>query len=324
LGRSDSSIAEMDNKNKVDGLALWVASALSIIMFVAGLNATVDAFGYFGTNRIGYYFSSEREFKANLVRQADYDALIMGDSRIAFTDPKFISTLNYKFLNAGFAAATLPEIYALLRGAQLSTLKLLVLGVRYDDLSQCKAKAQQAPSFWDPLRYSASWSQLEHTVQALHAKFAGVTAGFHKDGTRSSEEKTLRDASLNGQKSSRYWAKVMPRKQVWQGDAVFSDRCLGLLADIRQLALAHGFEFVVVVLPYNNDIIADADWDAWFTAPERKRQFERLRRVIPNFVDFANSELSASQNFWLHDPLHFLPSVGAKIIERAVEQSRNH
>jgi hypothetical protein len=312
------------NKNKTNGLTLWIASALAIIAFVAGFNVAIDAFGYFGTNSIGYYFSSERQFKANLVRRANYDALIMGDSRIAFTDPKYIRRLNYKFVNAGFASATLPEIYALLQKANLSNLQLLVLGVRYDDLAQCRVQAQEVPSFWDPLRYAASWSQSAHSLQTLNARFGGQPAGYHDDGTRSSEEKTLRDAALGGQKNNRYWAKVLPRRHVWRGDANFSERCLDILRDIRDLSLRSGFEFVLVVLPYNSDIIANENWDAWFTAPEQQAQFDRLRRIVPNFVDFANSSFSASQNFWLHDPLHFLPNVGAQMIEKAVQLSRDH
>jgi hypothetical protein len=314
----------MNKKSKTGGIGLWLASALSIIAFVAGLNVMVDAFGYFGTNRVGYYFSSERDFKDNLVRRADYDALIMGDSRIAFTDPKFITGLNYKFVNAGFASASLPEAYAILRGARLSKLKLLVLGVRYVDLKKCQGDAEEASSFWDPLRYAATWSQLGHSVQALDARFRGETAGYHEDGTRASEDKMLRDAELGGQKNARYWRKVNEALHSWQNDAVFSERCLDTLRDMRALSLAHGFEFVLVLLPLNVDIIGTENWDAWINAPERQEQFERLRRVVPNFVDLTNSSFSAADNFWVHDPVHFLPKVGAQIIETAVQQSRDH
>jgi hypothetical protein len=311
-------------KKRTNGLLLWIASALAMVLFIGGFNVTIDPFGYFGTNTIGYYFSSEREFKANLVRQTDYDAIVMGDSRIAFTDPKYIRDLPNKFLNAGFASATLPEMYALLRMARLSELKLLVLGVRYDDLKQCKDNALEAPSFWDPLRYSFSWSEFGYALQTLHARFVGQLANYHEDGTRSSEEKMLRDASLGGEKNSRYWSKVMPKRNAWQRDAIFSDRCLAILRNIRELSLSNGFEFVLFVLPYNSDIIADSNWDAWFTAPEQQAQFDHLRRIVPTFVDFANSPFSASQNFWLHDPNHFLPKVGAQMIEKAVKLSRDH
>ena len=62
-----------------NALILWLATALSIVGFVAGFNFAVDPFGYFGRNSIGYYFSSERQFKFNIVRRDDYNAIVLGD-----------------------------------------------------------------------------------------------------------------------------------------------------------------------------------------------------------------------------------------------------
>ena len=309
-------------KVPLSGPSLWLVSAIAFVAFVGAFNIAVDPFGYFGTNKIGYYFSSEREFKVNLVRRAKYDAMIMGDSRIAFTDPKYIKKLDYRFLNAGFASASLPEMYATLRKANFSKLRLLVLGLRYVDLKHCRVDAQEA-SFWDPLRYAVSWSQLGYSLQALQARFDGKMPNYHQDGTRASEEKMLRDAALGGHKSDRYWTKVLSSRGSWKNDVKFADRCLRILRNIKDLSRTHGLEFVLVFVPYNSDIIGGADWNAWIKAPQRQAEFDRVRRVVPNFVDFSNSRLSESNNFWRHDANHFLPNVGASIIEQAVLLSRD-
>lgn len=310
-------------KFRLSGLSLWLASATAFVCFAGGFNVAIDPFGYFDTNRIGYYFSSEREFKSNLVRQNGYNALIMGDSRIAFTDPKYIKRLDYSFMNAGFASANLPEMYEILQGADLSQLKLLVLGLRYVDLKHCRVDAEKAWSIWDPFRYALNWSQLGYSIQALQARFDGQVPNYHQDGTRASEEKMLRDVALDGQKNEKYWSKVLSSRDSWKNDAKFADRCLRILQQMKDLSSTYGFELVLILLPYNSDMIGDADWDGWVRATERQAEFARLRRIIPNFVDFSNSRFSNSKNFWVHDANHFLPNVGASIVEQGVLLSRD-
>lgn len=305
-----------------NALALWFATALSLVACVAGFNMVIDPFGYFGMNRIGYYFSSERQFKTNLVRQESYDAMIMGDSRIAFTDPKYITKLNYKFVNAGFASASLPELYSLLQGAKLSKLRLLVVGLHYVDLKSCSDQKLNTTSVWDPVRYGMSWSDLRYATKALDKRYKGESPSYHRDGTRAAEKDIFRDAALGGHKSQRYWQKVKSAGNVWRQQLVFSDACLDIIRKIKDLSRIHGFEFVLVFLPYDEDIWGNADWNQWIARPRHQRQFDRLRNIVPNYVDLSYSRFSASHNFWAHDPLHFLPQVGAKIIERSVLMSR--
>ena len=90
-------------------LFIWLIAVLGSTGFVAGFNVAVDPFGYFGTNRIGYYFSSEREFKYSIVKSYDYNAIILGDSRIAFTDPAYIARPEFRFVNGGIGGSSLAE-----------------------------------------------------------------------------------------------------------------------------------------------------------------------------------------------------------------------
>src|SRR5680860_1528559 len=122
------------HKNSRNALILWFATALSIFVCVAGFSSVVDPFGYFGNNTIGYYFSSERQFKLGLVNGGDYNAIILGDSQIAFTDPSYIRRPDYKFVNGGIGGASVREQLALLSASQLDRLKLVVFGLTFGDL----------------------------------------------------------------------------------------------------------------------------------------------------------------------------------------------
>ena len=123
-------------------LVIWLVAVLGSIGFVAGFNVVVDPFGYFGTNRIGYYFSSEREFKYSMVKSYDYNAIILGDSRIAFTDPAHIARPEFRFVNGGIGGSTIAEEVALLSASHLDRLKLVVLGLVYGDLTNCSRAAE--------------------------------------------------------------------------------------------------------------------------------------------------------------------------------------
>jgi hypothetical protein len=112
-------------------LLLWLVTALSLVGFVARFNIVIDPFGYFGANSLGYYFSSERQFKFSIVKGYDYNAIILGDSRIAFTDPSYVDLSGYRFVNGGIAGATICELVSLLAASRLSQLRLAVVGLEY-------------------------------------------------------------------------------------------------------------------------------------------------------------------------------------------------
>ena len=63
----------------------------------------VDPFGFFGVNRTGYYFNSEREFKLQQVDIVPHDGLLLGNSKMAYVDPDDLP--GYEFFNAAFSGA---------------------------------------------------------------------------------------------------------------------------------------------------------------------------------------------------------------------------
>ena len=302
-------------------LVLWLCAALSAVGLIAGFNVVVDPFGYFGTNRIGYYFSSEREFKYALVRGGSYNAILLGDSRMAFTDPAYIHRPGLSFINGGIGGATAAEQVALLSASRLDGLKLAVFGLNYQDLASTSNCSDEAVSprvqAYDWLSFAASWTQLGYAIDALSARATGRSPKYHGDGTRSDVAKQIHDIGLDA-KSPRYWRKI--EREMREGpDAeprfAFVPPCRALMRRARKLADRHGFTLVVVFLPRNSDLLAHMHFDR----PNARKVIEtfvaEVEGVVPHVVDLSSSAFSESGNFWLDD-FHPLQAGGRRAHRR--------
>ncbi len=317
----------MDSKSPRTALLAWVTAAASIIGFVAGFNIFVDPFGYFGTNSIGYYFSSEREFKYGIVKSYDYNAIILGDSRIAFTDPSYIKRPEFIFVNGGIGGASVAEQVALLSASRLDRLKLAVLGMNYQDLADDQACSKEIAAresgTWDLLRFAASWIQLGYAIDSLTARATGRSPKYHEDGTRSAVSKQIRDMALDA-KSPRYWRKI---ERESSGDPMaephfaFAPGCRQLMGRARELADQYGFALIVVFLPRNSDLLAHMNLDRPNARKQIGTYLAEVKEVMPHVIDLSSNPFSDSQNFWLDDATHFKPAIGARIVEEAISQS---
>jgi hypothetical protein len=307
-----------------DAVFLWLATALSIVAFVAGFNFAVDPFGYFGRNTIGFYFSSERQFKFNIVKRDDYNAIVLGDSRIAFTDTSLIARPGYSFVNGGIAGASLGDQVELLAAARLDRLKLVVFGLQYSDVGGCSEKlATQGPESLGVLRFAASWLQFAYSVEALIARAKGEAPEYRADGTRSPVSKLIVELGVDG-KTPRYWGKIqrdLPKDPKAVPEFKLGPQCRKLFLKARELADQHGFTLVVVFLPRNRDFLSRVNWDSREAREEIDGFLSQVREVVPHVVDLSISSFSDSENFWLDDSTHFKPAVGARIVAEAINRS---
>jgi hypothetical protein len=302
-------------------LLLWLATALSLVGFVAGFDFVVDPFGYFGTNSLGYYFSSERQFKFSIVKGYDYNAIMLGDSRIAFTDPSYVNRSGYRFVNGGIAGASIAELVALLSASQLEHLRLAVFGLTYGDLGSCNDDKVAGYGSWNLLRFAASWTQFHFAIATLKAHAKDLDPRYHADGTRSIVAKAFKESTLDG-KNQRYWSKIEAKAG---GNSTphfeLGAKCRELLSEARALSDRYGFALVVVFLPRDRDMLRRMYADT----PQMREQVEtflaQVREVVPHVVDLTDSTFSDSTNFWLDDPLHFKPEVGARVLEEAIRHT---
>lgn len=309
---------------------LWLCVALSTVGLVAGFNVGIDPFGYFGTNTIGYYFSSERQFKFNLVKSLDYDAIILGDSRIAFTDANYLSRRsNYEFVNGGISGASIPELIALLRATRLDRLRLAVFGLEISDLDSCSDRRNSGGStpstwdaLWDPLRFAASWAQFGYAIKAVVARAEDQDPSYYDDGTRSVVARDFQESVL-ASKTTRYWTKVNNeiRDESDGPKLKLGAKCRELLSQTQTLADKYGFALLIVFLPTDRDITEHWQWDSPQMRERLGQYLQQVQEVVPHVVDLSNSPFSDSINFWLDDPYHFKPLIGAKAIREAIERS---
>ena len=310
----------MDDRG-LSAVLIWMVTALSVVSFVAGFTIQVDPFGYFGTNSVGYYFSSERQFKRNLVKTRSYNAIVLGDSRIAYTDTSAVKHPKYVFVNGGIGGSDLAEQVALLKSSQLERLELAILGLQYADLNGC-ADTELTSSFWDALRFSASWTQLLYAIEAVQARARGDSPSYRADGTRSATSKRFAEAMVDS-KTNRYRQKVEEHRKAPGTRLQLHDRCRALLADAKRMADKHGFDLVVVFLPRNSDLFTVVDRNNIARRGQIYALVSELKGITPNVVDLTESRLGESSNFWSDDPIHFRPEIGAEIIETAIQQSIN-
>jgi hypothetical protein len=318
-------------------LILWFATALSIVGFVAGFNIIVDPFGHFGRNTLGYYFSSERQFKYSIIKTNDYNAILLGDSRIAFTDPSYIARPEYKFVNGGMGGSSFAEQVALLAASRLDRLKLAVFGLEFGDhLADCSedktpavavttATTTAPPEYgaWEALRFAASLSQLAYALNAVMTRAVGKGPKYHEDGTRSAISKYVKESAIDG-KTARYWDKIQEDIPDQPGEAshyLLAPECRELLSQARDLADRHGFTLIVVFLPTNGDLLKHLNLDTPRAREETSRFLAQVEEIVPQVVDLSRSAFSDSQNFWLDDSIHFKPDTGALVVQQAINRS---
>lgn len=319
-------------KNSKNALILWLATALSIMGFVAGFNIVVDPFGYFSLNTIGYYFSSERQFKYSLVKANDYNAIILGDSRIAYTDTSQINHPKFTFVNGGIGGASLAEQVALLSASHLNRLRLAVFGLHFGGLSDCAdgedlnggvVVAPKEYGSWDALRFAASWTQAAYAVGAVMARAEARSPSYHADGTRSMVAKHLKEALLDG-KTERYWDKIkrdIPQEPRDRASYTFGGKCRELMREARALADNHGFALMVVFLPRNGDLLKHLNLNTPQARKATREFLAQVKEVVPHVVDLSISSFSDSQNFWPDDSMHFKPVTGALAVQEAINRS---
>jgi hypothetical protein len=95
---------------------------------------------------------------------------------------------------------------------------------------------------------------------------------------------------------------------------VFSDRRVHDLEKIRDLMAQRGIPVVALIDPVNEEDMALID------SLPAKADFERYRqevkRVFPDAADFSGPEYADPKYYFDWDPVHFLPSTGAMLVNQ--------
>jgi len=295
-------------------LFAWISGGL--LLAVAAVNLWVDPYYRFGTNQIGVYISSEREFKATAVQKAPHDALVIGNSKPSIIDPDKID--EYQFLNVGFAGAKPEEIYWFLEKFARNQ-KLVVLGLDYGMFNEGAAPIREKDPFERPLfrdicNYLLNLKSFQYAMEGLFRKVAGQQPTILATGQSNPKPYLDFDAGLT---EEHYEPALDLLRRDTFNNFNYSVKRLGYLKKIKALLQERGIKLVVFINP-ENDVVLDL-----IRSMPAGGQFDRwkadLREIFPELVDLtAEPRLSEHAHYFRHDPYHYLPSTGTTIIKEYI------
>ncbi len=294
------------------------ALALVIPMFgIAGFTVATDPSGYFRLNSFGSYGGDELFIKSSLMRYRPHEALLLGDSRAAFSDPRGAGTL--QFFNAASGGASIADTFALLRRADLQSLRLVVLMVPVGDiLGICRGESRLD----DPMaavRRGATVDALAEAVRHLRRRLRGDLPDHRFDGTRYPDGRILTPVAWDGSRAPRYRERVAAYRDAEPLDRILAEErpCTETLYAMRDYVEGYDAEFLLVLAPLNRDLLQASGTDE---AAVRRVIAERLLSELPFAVDFTASRFSDSAHFPPSDSTHFRPEVGGAVLAAAIER----
>jgi hypothetical protein len=297
-------------------LLAWALALLLPLGAAVGFIMATDPAGYFRLNAFGTYGGDELFLKSSLMRHRPYDALLLGDSRAAYTDPQEVPGLT--FLNAGAGGAGVRKVEALLRRSDLQGVKLVVLMAPLGDiLDDC---GRDEPSPWGletALRQGATFDALGAAIDHLRRRLRGDLPDHRFDGTRYPAANVLTPYHWDGKRSERYRRRVAAAGEDGPLDAALAETtaCTATLQGMRRHAEAAGAEFLLILAPLNRDLMTASGTD-----PARLDRLiaERVLRDLPFAVDFTVSRFSDPGNFPPADAIHFKPEVGGEVLAAGI------
>lgn len=320
-----------------DGLLRAPPAARFLVVFVfalslgcglvAAVNVAVDPFGFFGANRTGLFFNDERTFKLMQVRNYPHDALLLGDSRVAYIDPEDMT--KPRFFNAAFGGASLDEMLWFWENYD-GNARLLVIGLLYADFSGRPAIDEElkAHTWRDYFRYALSFELLKRSMEALERWRMGEPPTYNENGSRSAREKRVEELA---QTTAGAFLSKAAQPAV---DATEVDPCSRperrsrrdaadprweRLQRIADIAERRGVKLVLFMHPRHPDDL--------FGHKEQTRDRQFVSRINflcsldAKFLDFTASDFSDPRNFWLADRLHYKPEVGLSLLTEVLRRS---
>ena len=281
------------------------------------------------------------QVKPFLAKQYPHDALMFGSSRIFYVDPTLIR--GFRFFNAAQPYMHPQRIYAYLEKEAID-LRMIVIGFDFDMFWDGPAPTLDADPYLIPLFHAFPAVDLARRTVEL-AQWFNYNASYLIDGAsfiealaqavKSDREKErrhgaiLRAGNMNlegvllGQSR-----RPQPRQIAEEPFSLHLDECcnykgfvynpawLEYLSKIRNLLDARGIGLVVLITPIHERVLER------IASRGKMRELNQFRRdlcgVFPDAFDVSVGVYSNFENFFDWDPMHFMPDVGAEIINKAI------
>jgi hypothetical protein len=288
----------------------------------AGAVVVIDPIGYFGRRTERFFYPDGRRSKAALFRASD--------TRYAY----FGSSLSYTFSPSAFPYAPLinagdnglmPEeiLYQIERfgaGKQVVIIGIDPFSGMYDKPIETPAYAEY--SLPNLVNNGLSLFMLRQAFATLAHEAMGHPPVMGRDGDRSAPWEGAATLTVREHRRAQSFDNEVYRTHVqvalsnW-GDSVDRIPVYGRIAE----ALKHkNIKAVVFFQPLNQDILAGIA-----ERPELQTTWlrfkARIREIFPNAVDLSDTPLSARENFYSFDSIHYNRDTASRVLAAAWTQA---
>jgi len=286
--------------------------------------------------------------KSIIFRDQKYDAIIVGSSKIHRLDPALFKY--YRFVNGGVGAAQVELMYELL-DAYAIHVKVVVLALDFlmfneadfpyaseEQITDVRMHFREsltpidrsrnraislAATLIDDLPYLLSLKAVVKAVQMVGkaiplekrtlmprgnlniSDWVDEMNKREKAGTRHVDRANY-DSQLNVLRTQHYTPYI------------FSERRVEVLKKIRDLMAKRGIALIVQINPVN---VEDKRLiDGLRITSDFKHYREVIKEVFPDAADFTGPEYADPKYYFDWDPIHFLPSTGAMLVNQELEK----
>jgi len=326
-----------------------LGSTVSLYFIVAiSTNWLIDPFNELGRNRIGLFFSTQRQAIQSIIKM-DHNALLLGSSRIQEIPASELK--HYQFANLAFPDAKAEEEYFLLK-KYLRNEKLVIIGLDFYIFNDRQFPVLKMNDWSDHLfgrlEYLTSFNVFKSSIIALYKWHMKQSPSMTKDEWEDNElystVQMSKKAVLGFNQSTESGSISGEAKEACdtQGDPIldeyynqhsrdlygvlennhyrrfhFSNERMEYLKKIKQLLESHGTRYIVFFNP-------ESDATHFLTKKTGNEELffhwkELVRKIFPNVKDFSCSGYSAKENYFPGDGFHYQPEVGVKIINSLLD-----
>lgn len=299
-------------------LLTWALCMMLPIVGLGGFTVGTDASGYFKLNDFGSYGGDELLIKASLMQHRPHNALLLGDSRAAYTKPPEMDDL--KFFNAAAGGASPGDMMTLLRQHDLEGVRLVVWMMYAGDfLASCQPETSRLSEPMNPVRYALTWDAVQNSVDHIERRLLQAVPDHQPDGTRFAGKRMMEVPGREGERSAEYLKQVRAAGDDHPFEESFEDSepCARTIEEARRYVEERGAEFMMVLPPVNQDILDATGSDSRQVRRILEEKIEPYRSFI---FDFTASRYSDASSFPPRDELHFRPEIGGEVLSEAIAE----
>lgn len=289
------------------------------------------------------------QVKPFLAKQYPHDAIMIGSSRLFYIDPTAIS--GFRFFNSAQPYMNPQRIYAYLE-REAFDVRMVVIGLDFDMFSGAPGPTLDTDPFLIPLLRAFPREEIPRTylirramkvARLVHdnasylingASFLdALTLAMTPDSKKEKRQEAILPAGNMNLAEALYGQSLGPRpRQIAEEpfnkhldecckfkDFFYNPAWVEYLKRIKSLLDQRGIRLVVLITPLHERVLARIASDG------KERELNQFRRdvcsVFPDAFDVSTGVYSNFLKFFDWDPIHFLPDVGAEIINKAMDGS---